>query len=206
MKIIDKIDNQELFNVLKNIEVIAQNDKIFPNEKDILKPFDIEIENVNVVIIGQDPYHGEGQANGFAFAVSKGVKTPPSLKNIFKEVELEFGLINADETLSSWVDQGVLLMNTSLTVSKGKPNSHSSIGWQKITKGVISILKEEEVVFLLLGSYAQKIARECNVAEEKKVITTHPSPLSAHRGFIGSNAFKNVNKKLKKFNKKEIIW
>lgn len=206
MKIIDKIDNQELFNVLKNIEVIAQNDKIFPNEKDILKPFDIEIENVNVVIIGQDPYHGEGQANGFAFAVSKGVNTPPSLKNIFKEVELEFGLINADETLSSWVDQGVLLMNTSLTVSKGKPNSHSSIGWQKITKGVISILKEEEVVFLLLGSYAQKIARECNVAEEKKVITTHPSPLSAHRGFIGSNAFKNVNKKLKKFNKKEIIW
>ncbi|MCW6701174.1 uracil-DNA glycosylase [Anaerococcus sp. NML200537] len=166
-------------------------------------------EDTKVLILGQDPYYNFGQANGLAFSVNEGVKIPPSLKNIYKELESDLGIPIADTgSLVSWAKQGVLLLNTSLTVVEKKPNSHKNIGWQIFTDEIIKILnkKESPCVFILWGNNA--IAKEKFITNPKHLIikSSHPSPLSARRGFFGSKVFSRTNQFLKKNNEKEIDW
>lgn len=182
---------------------------IFPNEKDIFNAFNhTPLDKVKVVIIGQDPYHGPNQAHGMCFSVKKGVKIPPSLRNIYKELNNDLSIEPAEHgLLENWANQGVLLLNTVLTVEKGKAGSHQKKGWEKFTDKVIEILNEQEnLVFLLWGSPAQKKAK--NVDENRHLVlkSVHPSPLSAHRGFFGQHHFSKCNDYLKSVGKKPIDW
>ena len=160
-------------------------------------------ENVKVVIIGQDPYHGEGEAHGLSFSVQDGVKFPPSLQNIFKELYNDLGIIkNKSGTLSKWATQGVLLLNSILSVRKDSPLSHKDLGWQLLTDHIIKLinLKDTPVVFILWGSYAR--SKKEFITNKKHLIieSVHPSPLSASRGFFGSKPFSRTNEFLKKNN------
>ncbi|PID34659.1 MAG: uracil-DNA glycosylase [candidate division SR1 bacterium] len=184
--------------------------EIFPLGKDIFNAFDsCPVEKVKVVILGQDPYHGLGQAHGLSFSVQKGVRQPPSLKNIFKELESDLG-IKAPEhgCLQQWADQGVLLLNASLTVRRAEPMSHSKIGREQFTDAVIKKLSDskEHLVFVLWGAFAQ--TKEELIDSEKHLIlkSTHPSPFSAHRGFLGSKPFSKINAYLSSVGKEEIDW
>ncbi|MGZ9097995.1 MAG: uracil-DNA glycosylase [Micavibrio sp.] len=168
-------------------------------------PFD----KVRVVIIGQDPYHGEGQAHGLAFSVRKGIATPPSLMNIYKEIEAEFGTkrpLHGD--LTGWAEQGVLLLNATLTVQHATAGSHQKKGWENFTDAVIRAVSEkhEHVVFMLWGSYAQKKGAFINRKKHLVLEAPHPSPLSAHRGFLGCGHFKKANEYLVKHGYKPISW
>jgi uracil-DNA glycosylase len=164
--------------------------------------------NVKVVIIGQDPYHGEGEAHGLSFSVQEGVALPPSLQNIFKELYNDLGIKNTKGDLTPWAKEGVLLLNSILSVEKDKPLSHSKLGWQLLTDHIIKILnqKEEPLVFILWGSYAR--SKKEFITNKKHLIieSVHPSPLSASRGFFGSKPFSKTNEFLKKNNIKEIDW
>lgn len=165
--------------------------------------------DVKVVIFGQDPYHGENQAHGLAFSVQKGVDIPPSLVNIYKEIQAELGcFIPNNGYLEKWARQGVLLLNSSLTVRDGLANSHRNIGWEIFTNTVTEKLnkREEPIVFLLWGSNAKE--KEQLITNPKHYIlkTVHPSPLSAHRGFFGCGHFKRTNEILKSLGKTEIDW
>ena len=160
-------------------------------------------ENVKVVIIGQDPYHGEGEAHGLSFSVQDGVKFPPSLQNIFKELYNDLGIINNKSgNLSKWAIQGVLLLNSILSVRKDSPLSHKDLGWQLLTDHIIKLinLKDTPVVFILWGSYAR--SKKEFITNKKHLIieSVHPSPLSASRGFFGSKPFSRTNEFLKKNN------
>jgi uracil-DNA glycosylase len=166
-------------------------------------------EDTKVVIIGQDPYHGVGQAHGLCFSVKKGVVPPPSLKNIFKELASDIGKeIPSHGELTDWAKQGVLLLNAVLTVREGQPTSHAKMGWETFTDRVISELnkKETPVVFLLWGAYAQKKAEIITNPIHKKLISVHPSPLSASRGFFGCKHFSKTNQLLKNAGLGEINW
>lgn len=183
---------------------------MYPPAKSIFAAFDAcPFDEVKVVILGQDPYHGQGQANGLAFSVAEGIKHPPSLRNIFKELEMDLG-IRATESgdLSRWAKQGVLLLNATLTVRAKTPGSHQGKGWEQFTDAVIASLNGEKknVAYMLWGSYAQKkgfvIDREAN----KVIISPHPSPFSAHRGFFGSKPFSTANDYLKSCGSKPIAW
>jgi uracil-DNA glycosylase len=169
----------------------------------------INPEDVKVIILGQDPYHGEGQANGLAFSVNPGVKIPPSLRNIFKEIKGEFGFdIPTSGDLTNWSRQGVLLLNATLTVRQGSPNSHEALGWSKLTDAIITTLNVhfESLVFVLWGNFAaQKNALITNESH-LVLISQHPSPLSAHRGFFGNNHFTKVNQFLIEKGKPIINW
>lgn len=168
------------------------------------------LDKVRVVILGQDPYHGVGEANGLAFSVNKGIAIPPSLRNIFKELGLEYGTkINlGGETLVNWADQGVLLLNSSLTVIKDRANSMAHIGWQPITDKIIQIVNSKcnNVVFLLWGTFAQKKATFIDNDRHLILTSSHPSPLSAYRGFLGCNHFKLVNEYLVVHGYSAINW
>ena len=200
------------FNLRGKIEEILsklENEEYYPSKENIFRAIqEVSPENVKVVIVGQDPYHENGQANGFAFAVNKGVRTPPSLVNIFKEIKLEYGEMPTDTTLLEWAKQGVLLLNTTLTVSKGNANSHVKIGWKDITNGIIKILNSmpQHIVYLLWGNSAQQFKQVLNNPRQLVLSTSHPSPLSAHRGFLGCDHFKKANEYLKKYGLEEIIW
>ena len=193
----------------KNLQKI-----IYPDEKNIFNAFHCTpFENVKVVILGQDPYHGENQAHGLSFSVPAGVKIPPSLRNIFTELANEYSekklhkrFLSGD--LSSWAHQGVFLLNATLTVEAGKAESHQNNGWEIFTDSVISLLseKKEKIIFLLWGAYAQKKSKIINSQKHIILQAPHPSPLSAYRGFFGCNHFKQVNIELKKMGKKEIDW
>lgn len=166
-------------------------------------------KDTKVVIVGQDPYHGEGEAHGLSFSVQKGVKIPPSLKNIYKELYSDLGIVpenNGD--LSNWAKQGVLLLNSVLTVEKDKAASHRNIGWDVLTDYIIKMLnlKEEPIVFILWGNFAKKKAKL--ITNEKHLIITsaHPSPLSASRGFFGSKPFSKANNFLVNNKLKPIDW
>jgi uracil-DNA glycosylase len=162
-----------------------------------------------VVIIGQDPYHGEGQAHGLCFSVKEGVPHPPSLRNIFKELKSDVGReISQSGELTSWAKQGVLLLNAVLTVREGNPNSHKDKGWEKFTDRVIAELnrKETPVVFLLWGAYAQKKAEIITNPIHKKLTSVHPSPLSASRGFMGCRHFSKTNQLLIDSGIEPIVW
>ena len=183
---------------------------IFPPPKLIFNAFNLTPANkVKVIIIGQDPYHGEGQAHGLSFSVPTGIKIPPSLMNIYKELNTD---INKDipnhGLLENWARQGVLLLNSVLTVESGKANSHKNIGWEKFTESVISLIskKKESLVFLLWGNYAHKKEDFINANNHLILKSVHPSPLSAYNGFFGSKHFSKTNNFLKKNNIKEIVW
>lgn len=180
---------------------------IYPPARCIFRAIE-NLDSVKVVIVGQDPYHGEGQANGFAFAVNHGTTKPPSLVIIFKELASDIGEFKTDETLEHWAKQGVMLLNASLTVVKGKPASHSDLGWQKITNRIIKHLsdRKEHLVFILWGKFAQ--SKRSIIDDEKHLIITsaHPSPLSAYQGFFGSRPFSRTNQYLLTHNIKPIEW
>lgn len=167
------------------------------------------LDKVKVVILGQDPYHGPGQAHGLCFSVKPGVRPPPSLLNIFKEIRNDLGIAPpTNGSLIKWADQGVLLLNTVLTVEDGKPGSHSQIGWQVFTDAVIKAVNQNRsgVVFLLWGAYAQKKAIMIDSQKHHILQAPHPSPLSANRGFIGCKHFSETNKLLSLQGDTEIDW
>lgn len=154
------------------------------------------LDKVRVVIIGQDPYHGPGQAHGLSFSVPPGVRTPPSLQNIFKEINRDLGLpIPGHGCLQSWAEQGVLLLNAVLTVEQAQAGSHAKRGWERFTSKVIDIVNQrcEHCVFLLWGSYAQRKGEQIDRSRHHVLTSVHPSPLSAHRGFIGNGHFSAAN-------------
>lgn len=181
---------------------------IYPPQDKMFSSLSVPPQSIKVIIVGQDPYHGPGQANGLAFSVNPGVKVPPSLKNIYKELEQEYGKkMPENGNLTSWVNQGVLLLNTSLSVEKGIAASHSGIGWQTFTDKIIKIMSEsfENNVFILWGAHAK--AKQCLINEEKHLVLTsaHPSPFSVTK-FLGNNHFLKTNEYLKKHNKVEVDW
>ncbi len=182
---------------------------IFPKEENIFKALNlVPIDRVKVVIIGQDPYHEPGQAQGMSFSVPENFPFPPSLINIFKEIETDLNIkCKNSGDLTRWAKQGVLLLNTVLTVRKGFANSHKDKGWEKLTSKIIEILgkKKEPIVFMLWGSYAQSFAP---LIEKQHLIlkAPHPSPLSAYRGFFGCKHFSKCNEFLAKNNKEPIDW
>lgn len=200
------------FNLRGKIEEILsklENEEYYPSKENIFRAIqEVSPENVKVVIVGQDPYHENGQANGFAFAVNKGVRTPPSLVNIFKEIKLEYGEMPTDTTLVEWAKQGVLLLNTTLTVSKGIANTHSEFGWRSITDNIMQILNNmpHHIVYLLWGNSAQQFKQILNNPRQLVLSTSHPSPLSAHRGFLGCDHFNKANEYLEKCGLKGINW
>lgn len=183
---------------------------IYPNMNDIFNALKFTAyKDVKVVILGQDPYHGPNQAYGLAFSVQKGIKTPPSLLNIYKELHDDLGCsIPNNGYLKSWADQGVLLLNTVLTVRAHEANSHRNMGWEIFTDKIISLLNErkEPIVFILWGSPA--IAKKKIITNKNHYIITapHPSPLSAYRGFFGSKPFSKTNDFLKSINIQPINW
>jgi len=183
---------------------------IYPPGKLIFSAFNhTPFDNVKVVILGQDPYHGKGQANGLCFSVSDGIKMPPSLVNIFKEIESDLGYpIAQSSNLERWADQGVLLLNAMLTVRANEPGSHQGKGWEDFTNSVIQHLSHEKqgIVFLLWGRYAQ--AKEALIDGSKHHIlkAAHPSPFSAYNGFMGCKHFSKTNAILQEQGKKEIDW
>lgn len=183
---------------------------VYPSEGQIFEAFRLTpFDKVKVVILGQDPYHGEGQAHGLCFSVNKNIKIPPSLVNIYKELKEDLGIDSpAHGCLESWARQGVLLLNTVLTVEDGKAGSHHKKGWETFTDKVIEVLNrdKENLVFILWGSPAHKKAQ--HVDEKKHFIlrSVHPSPLSVYRGFLGSKPFSQTNAYLKQHKISEINW
>ena len=187
-----------------------QSATVFPPGKEIFHAFDAcRFEEVKVVIIGQDPYHGPGQANGLCFSVRDGVRMPPSLVNIFKEIQNDLGKpIPPSGDLERWAKQGVLLLNATLTVRASLPGSHQNKGWEQFTDAVILKISEEKenVVFLLWGAYAQKKGEIIDRNKHCVLASAHPSPFSADRGFFGCRHFSKVNEYLKSKGLKEIDW
>lgn len=196
---------QELYSRLEN-RWKEEGVEIYPPVKKTFAAFRLTaFSDVKVVILGQDPYHGENQAEGLAFSVQKGVKTPPSLRNIFKEIG---GEKPPDGNLKRWARQGVLLLNTVLTVEAHQANSHRGWGWEKLTDLVIEKLnaREEPIVFLLWGGSARKKAKKITSPQHLVLQSAHPSPLSAHRGFFGNNHFEATNAFLLENGQTEINW
>ena len=183
---------------------------IYPAEKNIFKAFDnTPINKVKVVIIGQDPYHGPGQANGLCFSVSEGVKHPPSLRNIFKEIEQDLHIPYPQSgNLEPWAKQGVFLLNATLTVRDHQAGSHQNKGWEKFTDAVIKTLsdKKKGLVFLLWGNFAISKKKLIDTTKHHILTTVHPSPLSAYRGFFGCKHFSLSNELLTKQGDTEISW
>ncbi len=204
--------NKEYFiNLMSFVNEEYQNKKIYPAKENIFKMFEeTSYDALKVVILGQDPYHGENQAMGLAFSVPKSQsKLPPSLKNIFKELNSDLGVeISKHGDLTKWAKQGVLLMNTVLSVEEKKPNSHANKGYERLTDEIIKYinLKNDTVIYILWGNNAR--VKKALITNEKHFVIegVHPSPLSAHRGFFGSKPFSEVNRLLELNNKVKIDW
>ena len=183
---------------------------IFPPKSNILRAFKLtDYDNVKVVILGQDPYHGINEANGLAFSVSKGVRLPPSLQNIYKELYNDLGItVSTNGDLEKWAREGVLLLNSVFTVEKDKPASHKNIGWEQFSDEVIKKVNEKTapVVFILWGSFAKSKAKYITNPIHLVITSPHPSPFSAYSGFFGSKPFSRTNEFLRKNNMKEIDW
>lgn len=192
------------------LEEEYKNHTIYPKKSDIFNALKwTSIENAKVVIFGQDPYHGENQAHGLAFSVNYGVEIPPSLKNIYKELQSELGLyIPNHGYLEKWSRQGVILLNSALTVRAGEANSHKGRGWEKITDKIVELLdkRPEPIIFLLWGNDAKKKAKLVKNPNHIILEAAHPSPLSAWNGFFGCGHFKKVNTILRAMNKEPIDW
>ena len=184
--------------------------KVYPPGKQMFAAFDrCSFEEVKVVIIGQDPYHGARQAHGLCFSVVDGIRQPPSLVNIFKEVKTDIGTeIPTSGNLERWTSQGILLLNATLTVRANTPGSHQNKGWETFTDAVIENIsvQKEGVVFLLWGAYAQRKGAIINTEKHFVLQSAHPSPFAADRGFFGNKHFSKTNEYLKTRGKKEIVW
>ena len=197
-------------NLRKKLIYEYKNYTVYPNMYDIFNALKkVSYKDVKVVILGQDPYHGQGQAHGFSFSVKKGIKTPPSLQNIYKELHNDLGLyIPNNGNLIKWADQGVLLLNSTLTVRAHQANSHKDLGWSILTDNIIKILnaRSKPIVFILWGKFAQ--SKEELITNDRHLIikSAHPSPFAAHRGFFGSRPFSKTNEFLQKNNFKPIDW
>ena len=205
-----EFEKEYFYNLLKFVQSEYKNKTIYPTKKEVFKAFRYTpYKNVKVVILGQDPYHGEGEAEGLSFSVKPGIRKPPSLNNIFKELHDDLGCtIPNDGSLVYWAKQGVLLLNTVLTVIKDKAASHKDIGWEQFTDEVIKIIneKEEPVVFILWGSFARSKKKYITNSKHLILESAHPSPLSAYNGFFGSKPFSKTNNFLIKNNLKPIDW
>jgi len=201
---------KEYFKTLTNfVREEYKTKKVYPPPKDIFRAFDLTpFDKVKVVILGQDPYHGAGQANGLCFAVHNGVQTPPSLQNIFKELESDLGRkVNHDPDLSRWAKQGILLLNATLTVRATSAGSHQGKGWEQFTDAAIRALNDqrENLVFILWGNYAKQKGLHIDRSKHCVIESVHPSPFSAAK-FFGSKPFSKANKYLKIKGDKEIEW
>ena len=184
--------------------------KIYPPGSEIFSAFNYTFfDKVKVVILGQDPYHGKGQANGLCFSVKDGIAKPPSLQNIFKELQNDLGYpIPVSGNMEKWAQQGVLLLNATLTVRAGQAGSHQNKGWENFTDAVIKILseKKENLIFILWGAFAQAKEKIIDTSRHYIIKSAHPSPFSADRGFFGSHPFSRTNEFLKNAGVKEIDW
>lgn len=206
----NEIQSDNFIKLQKFIDIEYKTKTVFPKYENIFRAFNLlSPEKVEVVILGQDPYHGLNQANGLAFSVCDECKIPPSLKNIFKELQEDMGCQTPrNGNLTKWAEEGVLLINSVLTVVEGKANSHKNIGWETFTDMVITKLscEYENIVFILWGAPSQK--KESHIDPNKHLIlkAPHPSPLSSYRGFFGSKPFSQSNTYLKEHKMKEIDW
>lgn len=210
VKLSKEFESENFKQLVKFIKSEYQNGKIYPPAKDIFNAFDYcPFDKTRVVIIGQDPYHGPGQAHGLCFSVNKNVKPPPSLVNIFKEINDDLGLpIPNHGNLEHWAHQGVLLLNATLTVRASQAGSHQNKGWEIFTDAVIKILSEarENLVFLLWGAYAQRKGAVIDRSRHLVLESAHPSPFAVHRGFYGNKHFSKTNNYLSSKNLTPINW
>ena len=210
--IIDLEKQKDYYKSLeKEINKRYKTTTVFPEKQNIFKAFSLtKLDNLKVVILGQDPYHGFGQAQGLAFSTPANIKNPPSMQNILKEINSDLGKksVCEDGDLTPWAKQGVLLLNTILTVEEAKPKSHHNLGWEVFTDNVIKYISDncEDTIFILWGSPA--ISKTKLIDRKKHHILTapHPSPLSSYRGFFGCKHFSQTNNILKSLNKEAIIW
>lgn len=210
-KVLDHEYHEEYFKkIIAFINQAYKEREIFPPKSRILRALSLtDYDDVRVVILGQDPYHGVGEANGLAFAVSDGVKIPPSLRNIYKELYNDLGIEPASVgNLECWAKEGVLLLNAVLTVEKDKPASHKFLGWENFTDAIIKSLNDKDtpVVFILWGNFARSKKSLITNPKHYVIESTHPSPFSANYGFFGSKPFSKTNDFLKKNHLKEIDW
>lgn len=210
-KVLDHEYHEEYFKkIIAFINQAYKEREIFPPKSRILRALSLtDYDDVRVVILGQDPYHGVGEANGLAFAVSDGVKLPPSLRNIYKELYNDLGIEPASVgNLECWAKEGVLLLNAVLTVEKDKPASHKFLGWENFTDAIIKSLNDKDtpVVFILWGNFARSKKSLITNPKHYVIESTHPSPFSANYGFFGSKPFSKTNEFLKKNHLKEIDW
>lgn len=210
-KVLDHEYHEEYFKkIIAFINQAYKEREIFPPKSRILRALSLtDYDDVRVVILGQDPYHGVGEANGLAFAVSDGVKLPPSLRNIYKELYNDLGIEPASVgNLECWAKEGVLLLNAVLTVEKDKPASHKFLGWENFTDAIIKSLNDKDtpVVFILWGNFARSKKSLITNPKHYVIESTHPSPFSANYGFFGSKPFSKTNVFLKKNHLKEIDW
>lgn len=198
-----------LAEIQAQLNQATQGCNVYPPQEQIFSAFDkTPLDQVRVVILGQDPYHEANQANGLAFSVNSGTKIPPSLRNIFKELKDDFGRdLRTNTDLSDWAEQGVLLLNTSLTVIEGQANSMARL-WEPFTDAIIQLLNKQEhpIVFVLWGNNARKKKSIIDVSWHYVIESAHPSPLSANRGFFGSKPFSKTNQILKRLGENEIWW
>lgn len=206
----EEFDKSYFKNLVEFVRLEYQSQKVYPPGKLIFSAFDhTPFDKVKVVLIGQDPYHGAGQAHGLSFSVPEGIAQPPSLKNIFKELNTDLGIpIAKSGNLERWADQGVLLLNATLTVRASQAGSHQKKGWEEFTDAAIRKLSEqkENLVFILWGVYAQKKGSIIDTEKHFIIKSPHPSPFSAYNGFFGSKAFSRTNAHLKSLGKEEINW
>ncbi|MEZ9955316.1 uracil-DNA glycosylase [Vibrio splendidus] len=208
----DERDKEYFQNVLAFVEQQRNSGKtIYPPQEQVFSAFDMTpFESVRVVILGQDPYHGANQAHGLAFSVLPGVKIPPSLRNMYKELvqDIDGFEIPSHGYLDTWASQGVLMLNTVLTVEEAKAHSHTKCGWETFTDAIIAELNQrsEPIIFLLWGAHAQKKGQAIDADKHHVLTAPHPSPLSAHRGFFGCQHFSATNKLLSSMDQQPIDW
>lgn len=210
-KVLSDVFEQDFFQRLVSfVKDEYQTNQVFPPGKEIFNAFEhCSLESLKVVILGQDPYHGPGQAHGLSFSVKPGIPFPPSLLNIFKEIKSDIGIdLPPNGDLTRWADQGVFLLNATLTVRANQAGSHQNQGWETFTDEVIKLISahREKIVFMLWGAYAQKKADLIDSNKHLILKAPHPSPLSAHRGFLGCRHFSQANQYLTENNFNPIKW
>ena len=205
-----EFDKSYFMDLVTFVKDAYQTQKTYPPGKEIFKAFELcSFEQTRVVILGQDPYHGPGQAHGLCFSVNKGIKMPPSLQNIYQELKNDLNKpIPTHGNLEKWAKQGVLLLNATLTVAAGKPGSHQNKGWENFTDAVMQhiAVEKEHIVFILWGAYAQKKASMIDTTKHLTLSSPHPSPFSAARGFFGSKPFSKTNTYLENKGYAPIRW
>lgn len=202
-------NNHDFTTLRQTINERYNGGEVYPPEAQLYSAFELTpFNSIKVVILGQDPYHGKGQSHGLAFSVNDGIKIPPSLRNIYKELEGDLGIVRTTGNLTDWARDGVLLLNTVLTVNAGDANSHRGLGWEKFTDDVIRTISEEHehVVFILWGKLAQQKIKLIDEDKHKIIKSVHPSPLSSYRGFFGSKPFSQTNDYLESTGRGAIDW